>query len=163
MKKILLFLSLIVMSGCVNAQNSKIGHIPAYHILTTDSVMATPANLKKNMPVMIIYFSPDCGHCQKMMYELKPKMSQLKHIQVVMVTWSKDYDIRGIREFSRDFGLKNYHNFTVGTEGYTMFVQKYFDVKTTPFIAVYDKNGHLSQTLTKAPKTTDILKAVKKV
>lgn len=181
MKKILILLSLIITAGCSNAQNAghnadehkaeeqqtrskkDMMHIPHFHILTTDSVMITSANLKKNTPVMIIYFSPDCGHCQRMMYELKPKLNELKRIQVVMVTWSKDYDIRAIREFKRDYGLKDYPNFIIGTESYTMFVQKYFDVKSTPFIAVYDRKGNLSTTIPKMPKTSEILAAVKKV
>jgi thioredoxin-related protein len=168
MKRILLLLSLIIVSvSCTNAQKTdsvdKLKPLAPFRILTTDSVYATPASLKKGKPVMIVYFSPDCSHCQHMMYELKPKMALLNKIQVVMVTWSKDYDIRGIREFKRDFGLKNYPNFTIGTEGYTMAVQKYYDVKTTPYIAIYNSKGVFITSFNKPPKTEDILAAVKKV
>ncbi len=96
MKKLLFFISLIIAAGCTNAQNSSPAatppfHIPSaippYHILTTDSVYVTPANLKKHMATMIIYFSPDCSHCQHMMYEMKPQMKAFKNVQIVMITF----------------------------------------------------------------------------
>src|SRR4051812_1420828 len=108
MKKVLIFLSVIIVGACTNANSRqkkdvdtnqqkaatyldnkqaqqirkaeeekqaqvddtvrKPLPIPKYKILTTDSVWATPASLKPGKPVMIVYFSPDCSHCQKMMY-----------------------------------------------------------------------------------------------
>lgn len=161
MKKLLSLITFLIIAGCTSAQDAKIAHIPAYRILTTDSVFATPADLKKNKPVMIIYFSPDCSHCQRMMFELKPKMKELVNIQVVMITFSHDYDIRGIKEFKNNFSLSNYPNFTIGTEGYTGFVQRYYNVKTTPYIAIYNKKGVLTKYFDKVPEADDVVKAVK--
>jgi thiol-disulfide isomerase/thioredoxin len=165
MKKICLFFSLIVAFGCSNAQNNPPSKaqtgMPPYHILTTDSVYTTPADLKKNMPVMIIYFSPDCSHCQHLMYELKPKMNDLKHVQVVMVTFVQQ--IKAIQVFYRDFDLKKYPNFTVGTEGYTYVVQKYYDVHTTPYIALYDKNHKLVKAWDKAQSVDELTDEAQKL
>ena len=69
MKKLLLFFGLIIAAGCSRAQTLPTG-IPPYRILTTDSVYVTPADLKKNKGTVVIYFSPDCSHCQHLMYEL---------------------------------------------------------------------------------------------
>jgi len=88
---------------------------------------------------MIIYFAPDCVHCQHLMFELKPHMKELKNIQVVMITFVEQ--IKAIQVFARDFDLKKYPNWTVGTEGYTYKVQQYYHVATTPYIAIYDKSG----------------------
>ena len=165
MKRILLLLILIATVSCIQAQKAdtavKPKPIAPFRILTSDSTWFTPANLKKEKPVVIIYFSPDCSHCQRMMYELKPKLNQLKNIQVVMITWSKDYDIRGIREFKRDYDLKKYANFTLGTEGYTMLVQKYYEVKTTPYIAMYNSAHKWVKAFDKVPKTEDVLASAK--
>lgn len=160
MKKLLSFLSLIIVTGCTNAQTfTPKAIIPPYHILTTDSVYVTPANLKKNMATMIVYFAPDCSHCQHMMYELKPYMMELKHVQVIMITFVQQ--IKAIQVFARDFNLKKYPNFTVGTEGYTYTVQKFYQVRTTPYVAIYDKTGKPVKYFDKSPKTEDILAAVK--
>ena len=162
MKKNFLFICLIVVALGSKAQSfTPPLTMPPYHILTTDSVYVTPDNLKKHKPVMIIYFAPDCSHCQHLMYELKPKMDAFKNTQVVMVTFVQQ--IKAIQVFARDFDLKKYPNFTVGTEGYTYVVQKYFDVHTTPYIALYDKNRKLVKAWDKAPSVDTLVSEVRKM
>jgi thiol-disulfide isomerase/thioredoxin len=166
MKKLIFFFCLVIAAGCTNAQVSQQSYtppvtLPPYHILNTDSVYVTPANLKKNKPVMIIYFSPDCSHCQHLMYEMKPLMSSFKNIQVVMISFVMQ--LKAIQNFYRDFGLKNYPNFTVGTEGYTYVVQKYYRVSTTPYIALYDKNQKMVKYYTSPPKIDSLAAEVKKL
>ncbi len=165
MKKLLLFFGLIIIVGCSSAQTyTPPSAIPPYRILTTDSVYMTPANLKKHKPVMVIYFAPDCSHCRHLMAEMKPKMNEFRNIQVVMVTFvNPETQFRAIKDFYRDFQLKKYPNFTVGTEGYTYLVQQYYQVKTTPYIAIYDKNFKMTQGYDKPPKIEDLIAAVKKV
>jgi thioredoxin-related protein len=162
MKKLLFFVCLVIASACTNAQTfTPKPAIPPYKILTTDSVNVTPANLKKNKATMIIYFAPDCSHCQHLMYELKPYMKDLKNIQVVMITFVQQ--IKAIQVFARDFDLKKYPNFTVGTEGYTLQVQQYYHVATTPYIALYDKIGKPAHYYDKVPKIEELVAEIKKL
>ena len=163
MNRFFLLITLLFAIGCTQAQTTYTppATIPPYRILTTDSVYVTPANLKKNKPVMVIYFSPDCGHCQHLMHEMKPKMKAFQNIQIVMITFVQQ--IKAIQVFYRDFDLKKYPNITVGTEGYTYLVQKYYKVKTTPYIAFYDKNGKLVQFFDHSPLIDDVVKAAGKV
>ena len=162
MKKLLVLLGFIALVGCTHAQSfTPPAAIPPYKILTTDSVYVTPANLKKDKATIIIYFSPDCSHCQHMMYELKPHMKEFKNVQVVMVTFVQQ--IKAIQVFARDYGLKQYPNWTVGTEGYTYKVQQYYHVATTPYIAFYDKIGKPVKYIDHDPKVEDILAVVKKL
>ncbi|MFD0795265.1 TlpA family protein disulfide reductase [Mucilaginibacter litoreus] len=159
MKKIT-FLLLLIIAGfsCTRAQNIP-PVIAPYKILTTNDVYVTPADLPKNTPVMLIYFAPDCPHCQKLIRDLKPSMNKLKNIQVVMITFT---DIRMVKTFENDYGLKPYKNFTLGTEGYTYKVQRYYQLKHTPYIAIYDHSGKLVEAFDKEPSVDDILGAVKK-
>jgi len=164
MKKLLLSFSLIIAAACSMAQTQPYTPppvIPPYRILNTDSVYVTPANLVKNKPVMVIYFAPDCSHCQHLMYDLKPKMNAFKNMQVVMITFAEP--LKATQVFYRDFDLKKYPNFTVGTEGYSLKVQKYYNVHTTPYIALYDKNGKLVKAYEKAPTVDTLLAEVKKI
>jgi thioredoxin-related protein len=166
MKKLLLFFGLVIAAGCSRAQTQTKAYtpppvIPPYRILNTDSVYVTPANLKKNRPVMVIYFAPDCSHCQHLMYELKPQMNALKNVQVVMVTFV--LQLKAIQVFYRDFDLKKYPNFTVGTEGTSYKVQQYYQVHTTPYIALYDKSGKLVKAWEKAPPVDELVDEVKKI
>ncbi|MCJ8208213.1 thioredoxin domain-containing protein [Mucilaginibacter sp. RS28] len=158
MKKLLSLIALVLVAGCIFAQEKNIENLPTYHILNTDSVKVTTANLKKNKPVMIIYFSPDCSHCQHLMYEMKPQLNELKDVQIVMITFVQ---YKMIKDFYNSFGLNAYPNITVGTEGYTYEMQKYFDVKTTPYIAIYNKHGKLVKAYEKAPPVKELIKTAK--
>lgn len=163
MKKLLLIISLIVFAGCTQAQQAhNIENIPPFKILKSDSTYFTPANLKKDKPVMIIYFAPDCSHCQHLVYEMKPKMKQFSNIQIVMVTFTDFNMLKMLKNFNRDFDLAKYPNITVGTEGHTYVVQQYYQVKTTPYIAVYDHKGKLVKAYEKAPSMEELLITVKK-
>lgn len=163
MRKLFLFVSLIILAGCTQAQNKHdITNIPPFKILKADSTYFTPANLKKHTPVMIIYFSPDCSHCQHMVYEMKPKMKEFGNTQIVMITFTDFNRLKMIQNFNRDFDLAKYPNITVGTEGRSYVVQSYYQVKTTPYIAVYNRQGKLVKAFDKAPAMNELIAAVKK-
>ncbi len=110
---------------------------------------------------MLIYFSPDCPHCQHLTEEMKAKMKELGDTQIVMITWSVNSDIQSIKNFVRDYDLKKYPNITVGTEGLTYAVLNYFHVGTTPYIAIYNSNGKLAKTFDKAPEIDKLVTTVK--
>lgn len=161
MKKTFLLYLLLAFSACSNAQNFAMPqYIPIYHILTVDSIKLTSSSLPKNKPVMIIYFGPDCSHCQHLMNEMKPVMNKFKGMEVVMITFAQ---LKAIQVFYRDYDLKKFPNFIVGTEGYSDEVRKYYQLRTTPFIAIYDKTGKLSTYYEKAPKIDELLASIKKV
>ncbi|HVV54501.1 MAG TPA: thioredoxin fold domain-containing protein [Mucilaginibacter sp.] len=164
MKKILLLLSFVIAAGCSRAQQKQpdIQNIPTFKMLTADSTWFTSAELKKHKPVMIIYFSPDCSHCQHLMYEMKPYMKQLSNIQIVMVTFTQFNMLQMIQNFRRDFDLAKYHNVTIGTEGHTYVVQRYYQVRMTPYIAIYDKKGKLVKAYEQAPTMNELVATVKK-
>lgn len=111
---------------------------------------------------MIIYFSPDCSHCQHLVYEMRPKMKQLRNVQIVMVTFTEFDRLKMIQNFRRDFDLAKYPNVTIGTEGHSYIVQRYYQVSTTPYIAIYDRNGKLVKGFSKAPSIDELIATVKK-
>lgn len=162
MKRILFLLTLVIAAACTQAQNksnSKIQNIPSYKILTADSTYRTQANLKKGQPVMIIYFSPDCGHCQQLMYDMKGQMKDFSNIQIVMIT---DAMYKLVKGFNRDFGLSAYKNLTVGTEENSYAIINYYNVKMTPYIAIYNHSGKLVKAYDKVPKMKELAATVKK-
>jgi len=80
---------------------------------------------------------------------------------VVMITFVKE--LKAIQVFYRDFDLKKYPNFIVGTEYPTYKVQQYYQVRTTPYIAIYDKNGKLIKAYDKPPTADTLAAEVKKI
>lgn len=160
MKK-LVFLVLAIIAGfaCTRAQTTPPNTIAPYKITTTKDQIATAADLPKNKPVILIYFAPDCPHCQKLIREMKPDMDKFKKFEVVMITFT---DIRMVKTFENDYGLNKYPNFILGTEGYTYTVQRYYQLKHTPYVAIYGKNGKLLKAFENQPEVKDILAVTSK-
>jgi thiol-disulfide isomerase/thioredoxin len=167
MKKLLALFCLVALAACTRAQDPKILKlpIPHYRICKADSSFVTEANLTKGKPVMFIYFAPDCPHCQHLMKEMQEKMNEFKNIQIVMICATRTvYPYLGmLKNFSRDYDLPKYKNITMGSEFPKLDVATYFHVLTTPFVAVYDKDGKMVQYFDKPPKVEEVAAAVKKV
>ena len=72
MKKLLLLLIIAVKINSIHAQEvdtippyqKDSLHIPKFTVLKTDSTYANETVIPKDKPVVIIYFSPECGDCQ---------------------------------------------------------------------------------------------------
>lgn len=169
-RRLVFFLSLVVAAGCTHAQTKDNGTIAHYRILKPDSTFTSWTDLKKGQPAMLIYFGTDCPHCQKLTMEMKQKMNVLKNIQIVMVTFSKtEYPWMGmIKNFHRDFELAKYKNIIMGTEypDYLKYgfypVQRYYNVQTTPYVAIYNRQGKQTKAFSKEPTIEDLVAAVKK-
>jgi thioredoxin-related protein len=167
MKKLLVFFSFLAITACVYAQDKNILKLPVphYKILKADSTYATWTALKKDKPVMLIYFMPDCPHCQHLMSELRPKMDVFKNMQIVMICseQTKYPYMKVLKNFNRDFDLSKYKNITMGTEYPNYTVMTYLHVQNTPFVALYDRNGKMVKYFDKQPKAEDIIAAAKKI
>ena len=97
-----------------------------------------------------------------MMYEMKPKMKQFGDTQIVMVTFIEPSMLKAIQNFYRDFNLAKYPNIIVGTEGHSYVVQRYYQVSTTPYIAIYNRKGKLVKAYQKAPSVDELIATIKK-
>ena len=61
--------------------------IPDFSIMQTDSSWFVKEFLPPNKPVIIIYFSPDCGHCQLTAHDFEKKMNKMKDVFFVWVSY----------------------------------------------------------------------------
>ncbi len=114
--------------------------IPAFKILQTDSTWFSKQQLPKNYDyTAIIYFAPDCGHCQYTVGELVKHMDSLKNVSFVFAA-SAYKPLNEIREFYNKYNLAVYPNIRMGRDpDYTIL--SFYRVESTPFVAVYDKKG----------------------
>src|ERR1700692_4880324 len=61
-------------------------NIPPFNMLLSDGVTYYNAsNVQKDKPVMIIYFDPECEHCQHFTAELIKNISKFSNVQIVMI------------------------------------------------------------------------------
>jgi thiol-disulfide isomerase/thioredoxin len=152
MRRGLFLLSTILISLCLNAQSNSTGlpndtlapyqknpYIPSFTIRTPDSTFFSKNNLQPKKPTLILYFSPDCGHCQDETERLLSKMKDFNNLQIVMVT-SRPFE--DMANFANHYMIKRFPSIKIGADS-ARVVTRFYDVRFTPFSALYDKNGKL--------------------
>ena len=161
MKKIsLLLLFILTVAGVssVSAQTmqeevppyKKDLHLPDFIILQTDSTWLTRDQLPKYEYTAIVYFSPDCGHCQVTVTDLLKKMDSLKNVLFVFVAYKP---LSELKEFYAYYGLNKFQNIRMGRDP-KYFIPAFFRVTATPFVAVYNSSGVLNRVFDPASNTT---------
>ena len=146
MKTRLLFLFLSVISISATAQQQgepaykRFPTIPPLKLLLTDSsTVFTNKDLKKNKPLFLIIFSPDCEHCKQETEELIAKIDSFKNIQIIMATFMT---VDKIKPFYDHYKLNRFKNITVGYDMQHVLTT-YYRISFTPFLAFYDKDTKL--------------------
>lgn len=167
MKKILLFLLIALKINSVNAQDydtippyqKDSSHLPAFTVLQTDSTFTNDKKIPADKPVVIIYFSPTCGHCQITAQEFGEKMREMKDIYFVWVTYN--HPLAEIDEFAKKFNLRQFTNTMIGRlTDYSL--PSYYRIKYTPYMAAYNKEHHLLQTWAQGTEADTLIALLKK-
>lgn len=157
----LLLLSICFSSISQNTEQNKAPYlqvkiVPPFKIYNYDSTLLSKTDLKKG-PVLILYFSPDCGHCQMETDSLISKIESLKKLQIVMITGRYHDDMKA---FIDKYKLLEFKNIKVGNDR-TGFVQSFYQIEFTPFSALYDKKGKLLEVFEKGIDYTKLKKLIK--
>src|ERR1700709_544682 len=118
LKLINLFLFLL-LAGNTFSQNAVGPKIAPFQIRLTNGEQFTASQLAKG-PVVLIYFSPDCEHCQNFTKDLVKNYSVVANKQVVMVTFQ---NMEMLKPFVTQYNLNKFLNFKVGTEGTSYVVR----------------------------------------
>ena len=132
--------------------------IPAIKInIVPDSTIFTNENLKKNTPFILMFFNPDCEHCQKETKELLAYKEELKGIQILMVSTAS---YPGIKDFYETYGLSSMPNIGLGQD-INAKLGSIYKLKTFPSTYVYDNRGILAKAFVGNIGIPAILDAVK--
>ena len=150
------FINIAVAQGV--AASAKGGAIPPFKMLQTNGAYFSATDLPKGKPVVLIYFAPDCEHCQVLMNDLFKKVNELKTAELVLVTFKPIEDVAG---FEKAYSTHKYPNIKVGTEGTSFFLRYYYKIQNTPFTALYDKNGKALGAYRNKTDVDDLIKRVK--
>ena len=133
--------------------------VPPFQLLKTDSTtMLTKNDLQKNRPVMIMYFSPDCDHCQKQMDDLMKDFEPFRNIQLVMATVQP---LEMLRSFYEKYALAKYENILVGRD-IKYILPPFYQMRNLPYMALYDRKGNLITTYEGNVKPATLLKSFRK-
>ena len=132
--------------------------VPPLKLLLLDSTSYFSKNdLKKNKPVLIIVFNPDCEHCKHETEEIIKNIDSLKNIQIIMAT-IMPFDL--MKSFYENYDLQRFQNITVGKDvQYTL--PSFYQMHFMPYLAMYDKKGKLLATFEGAMKMEDLIHTFK--
>lgn len=150
---ILLFLSIAVFYTPTARSQS----LPTFKMQFSNGKIFSSTELSHQQPSIIIYFAPDCEHCQILMNELFKRITEFKKAQIVMVTFERN-EVQG---FEKHYQTSKYPNIKVGTEIPIFFFRKYYNLEHTPFTALFDKKGKLIVSYKDYTPVDDLIKRLK--
>ncbi len=114
--------------------------IPSFDIRKVpDSSSFKNTMLQNNKPTMLVFFDPDCEHCQEMTKHLTEKIDRFKDVQILMVTIM---EFNRTKKFYEQYKIANFPNIIV-TRDAVYDLPKFYRVSSIPDVYIYDKNGEL--------------------
>ncbi len=132
--------------------------IPEFKINTEpDRSFYTNSDLNKNKAFMIMFFSPDCDHCQQQTKEMLAYKQELKDLQILMVSvMPHQYN----KDFYKAYNLSSMPNLRMGTD-ITHKLRLLYRITTFPAMFVYDVKGNLAKAFVGNITIPAIIDAVK--
>jgi cytochrome oxidase Cu insertion factor (SCO1/SenC/PrrC family) len=115
---------------------------PAFELQQADNSVFTPSRLKKNVPTVVIFFSPGCDHCLHQMDWMMKRSADLKKYQFVMATYQP---VEELAEFNKKYNLAKHPNFHTGRDS-KYYLPPFYQIRNFPYLAFYDKRGKLITT-----------------
>jgi thiol-disulfide isomerase/thioredoxin len=132
--------------------------VPPFKLLKIDSTSYfTKNDLKKNKPVLIILFNPDCDHCKHEIEAILKDMDELKNVQIVLSTMMP---FSLMKSFYEKYALEGYENITVGQD-FQYLLPTFYQIHFMPYLAMYDKKGNLLTTFEGTMKIEDLVNVFK--
>lgn len=114
--------------------------LPAFKITQANGIVYTADQVEAGKPLLIVYFSPECDHCQVFMKSFFKSADEFKSTQVLFITY---LPLDRLVKFESEYPVKKYKNIVAGTEGMSFEVRNFFEIKEMPFAVVYNKKGTL--------------------
>lgn len=132
--------------------------IPSFSIIVApDSSVFTREQLQKDQPVVLMFFNPDCDHCQQEVKELLAHKNELTALQIVMVS-ALPYKL--IKTFYDDHSIQSMPNVTMGQDANFALGSLYKPARY-PSLYIYDATGSLAKVFAGNAGVAAILDAVK--
>jgi cytochrome oxidase Cu insertion factor (SCO1/SenC/PrrC family) len=132
--------------------------IPPFKMTLSNNKIFNATELPKGKPLVLIYFDPDCDHCQRLMTELFKKINSFKKVELVLITFKP---VTEVGAFEKKYATSKYENMRVGTEGTFFYLKNYYKLIKMPFTAVYDSKGNYSYSYRDETLVDDLIKRLK--
>lgn len=148
----------VVLAIALSSQSIAAQSFPKFSMQLTNGKLFSTKDLSPGKPVIIIYFAPDCEHCQKLMNAFFKRVHDFKKAQVVMVTFKP---MNEVNDFEKNYQTVKYPNIKVGIEVPIFFFRTYYNVENTPFTVLYDRRRKLVISYKKETPVDDLIRHLK--
>ncbi|HEU5365249.1 MAG TPA: redoxin domain-containing protein [Hanamia sp.] len=150
---ILFYLATYIFSFSGSAQT-----LPAFKMKLSNGKIFSSSEVSPHKPLIIIYFAPDCEHCQILMNGIFKRINEFKNAEILMATFESDASVAG---FVKQYQTAKYPNIKVGIEIPVFFFRKYYQLEHTPFTALFDKKQKLIVSYKDYTPLDDLIKHLK--
>lgn len=164
MKSVFIFIAALLLSSTVFSQYDttapylKTKVLPNFSLLSLDSVVFNQTVLVENKNTIIMLFNPGCEHCQE---QLKLLLSLPEVLKTVNLILTSTETLQKIKAFCDKFHLEKYSWIHTGKD-YKYFFGGYYQPKTIPVLAFYNKQKQLLYFNQGNVKKKQIIEALKK-
>jgi peroxiredoxin len=152
------FRLLIVIMFTIISITAGAQQMPGFKMQTTGGGIFSSSNIPSQKPVVLIYFAPDCEHCQVLMNELFKKIQSFKKAELVLVTFEP---VKELVAFEKKYAVNRYKNIHLGSEQPVFFFRTYYQLEHTPFTALFDKKHKLVISYKDYTPVDDLIKHLK--
>ena len=151
---------LFLFAACAVSAKAQQNKLPPFRMFQENNVIFKAEQLPMGKPIVLIYFLPDCPHCQQLTQNIVKHIGEFNGVSVAMITY---YPPEEVGKFARRYGLDKHANFYLGTEGNSFYLKNFYNLSKLPFAAVYTQSGNLVKTYNTEDFFSDLLHEIKKL
>lgn len=118
------------------AQTKVAKKLPTFSFFDLDGNVFTSQQLKYDKYLMVVYFDPDCDHCNEQAQRIKNSITKFKGVTMV---WLSFGDVGLMREFKEKYFPANKQAIFLHDPKMKLF-DAFPDAVETPTIYIYNKN-----------------------
>lgn len=135
-------------------------NLPAFSMMLTNGKTYQTTQLSKSKPTVLIYFAPDCEHCQVLLKAFFQKITAFKNTEVLLVTFKPVADLVG---FEKSYKTAKYPYLHVGAETAPLYLQRFFNLQKTPFTVLYNKAKNMIASYKDETPVEEIIRQLKNI
>lgn len=135
-------------------QQERVQVLPTFQFMTLDSVTFSNAALSTKQSSVIIYFNPDCEHCQYEAHVIRDSLHRFAATTVLLVS---DEPMERLEEFAAQYDLANQPNIHILYDHDRRF-KDLFGTSMVPSIFIYNQKQELVKHYKGETKIEAILK-----
>jgi len=161
LSSLLLVIVFCTMMNSARAQTDTLPYLkdknlPSFIFLNLDSTEFNTFYIPEGKKTVMVYFSPDCEHCQMLTEELIASLDSLKSCDIYMIS---PLEMNVTRDFDKKYGVSQHKQMHIYRDAQHIFTS-YYGVHFFPYIAIYDEKKKLISTFEGTMKMSRLIELV---